>query len=357
MPSFAELHPIFNQVHTKTQQSAGLFLQARELAIDAIATLNSVNTGGDLLGEPIGEFEKAVEGLGKLAGQLATIPDKINPYLTNNGLPPFNPIDASYEDYVVAEKPEVSEKPEEAETSQGQEASGEAKATSRQYDLSFTEDIPPVDPNSWLGKGGDSRWGVNDSSFEKYAADAQFPDYYPGGLKGIIEEALSVNDTNVGLDIAGGSQARALRDLIESGTLTKGLVTNLEDLRAPEIKADTRVDHVAGDLALRKNWENIIRWQTTHAPEGLSLIMHKPFAGLQDLTPNAYEGAAHTLIDMLRPGGVFFTQVPSSLHAHPQALLATYRRLLKRPDVSEIIPSTRASFEAGKHAFAVIIKR
>lgn len=127
MPSFAELHPIFNQVHTKTQQSAGLFLQARELAIDAIATLNSVNTGGDLLGEPIGEFEKAVEGLGKLAGQLATIPDKINPYLTNNGLPPFNPIDASYEDYVATEKPEVPEKPEEAETSQGQEASGEAK--------------------------------------------------------------------------------------------------------------------------------------------------------------------------------------------------------------------------------------
>lgn len=226
----------------------------------------------------------------------------------------------------------------------------------REYDLSFVDDIPPVDPDSWLGTGGDARWGVNSSSFEDYATDAQFPDYYPGGLEGIIEEALGADSANVGMDIAGGSQARALRDLIDGGVLVKALVTNLEDLRTPETKADRRIDHIAGDLALRETWDTIIQWQAANAPDGLSLIMHKPFAGLQDFAPNVYERAAHTLVDMLRPGGIFFTQVPKSLHAQPKALLATYRRLLERPDVRGIIPSTRASFEAGKHAFGAIIK-
>lgn len=225
-----------------------------------------------------------------------------------------------------------------------------------EYDLSFVDNIPPVDPHSQLGIEGDGAWRVNNSTFQEYAADVQLSPYYPEGLEGIVEEALAAHDTNVGLDIAGGSQAQALRDLVDRGILTKGLVTNLEDLRTPETKADTRIDHIAGDLALRRTWDGIVTWQTTNAPEGLALVMHRPFGAMQDFPPAAYDGAAHTLLDMIRPGGVLFTQVPKRLFAWPPDALAIYRGLLERPDVDDIILSTRSSFDEGGQAYAVIIK-
>lgn len=109
MASFAELIPILDEVQSKTREGAGAFVEARNYAIDAIHILNSVNTGGDTLKDPISEFEKVVEGIGGLLEQLVSIPDMLNPYLINNGLPPFDPVDASVEEYVAPTPPPTEE--------------------------------------------------------------------------------------------------------------------------------------------------------------------------------------------------------------------------------------------------------
>lgn len=227
--------------------------------------------------------------------------------------------------------------------------------THNTHDLSFTNDMIPVDPGSRLGIEGDSVWRVNNSTIEEYAQDAQFPSY-PFGLLGILESATHPEQQNVGMDLAGGSQAVALRNLLDSGVLTKGLVTNYEDLRTPATKADTRIDHIAGDLADTQTWQSIIEWQNTNAPDGLSLIMHQPYRGLQNFIPSVYARGAHLLLDMLKPGGVFYTQVPSALHQRTSDLSAVYRDLRTRPDVREIIPSTRSPYEEGRNIYGIIIK-
>lgn len=224
-----------------------------------------------------------------------------------------------------------------------------------EYDLSFVDNIPPIEPSLQLGRGADTSWPVNNSTFRDYVGDVRLPDHYPDGLEDIIEEALLAGDHNVGLDIAGGSQAVALRDLIDRGLLDKGLVTNLEDLRSPDTKADTRIDHIAGDLALRQTWDGIIQWKTSNAPDGLALILYRPYGGLQGFPAHVYDRAAHTLLDMVRPGGMFFAQVPESLHSPKDRLLAAYRGLVKRPDVREIIPSTQP-VEEGEPTYSLIIK-
>jgi hypothetical protein len=236
------------------------------------------------------------------------------------------------------------------------------------YNLDFVDTIPPIRPNSRVGVIGDRSWGINDTPFRQYTADAVFP-HYPGGLEDIIQERIGYSDTNVGLDLAGGSQGRALRDLIKDGILTKGLVTNLEDLRTHNTKSDTRLNHIAGDLAIRQTWEDIIDWQAVHAPDGLSLIMHRPMGGLQHFSQSTYRRAAHTLVDMLRPGGIFFTQVPRysdpSRHSQPIRYDQLTRpniekticqELLARPDIEQIISTEPATLRPGKPHFSIIIK-
>ncbi len=50
-------------------------------------------------------------------------------------------------------------------------------------------------------------------------------------VKFIIDAQIGGESDNVGLDIAAGSDARALRDLLDSGVLRLALATNYEDRR------------------------------------------------------------------------------------------------------------------------------
>lgn len=224
-----------------------------------------------------------------------------------------------------------------------------------EYDLSFVDDMAVVDPTSVLAEDGDNAWRKNNSSFEEYMEDAPFPSHY-AGLIGIIDDAIRYDRSNVGMDLAGGSQGVALRDLLDEGLISKGLVTNYQDLRTPATKADKRVDHIAGDLAEIGTWHNIIQWQSQHAPDGFALIMHRPFGALQGFAPHVYTRAAHTLLAMLRPGGVLFTQVPKIFHAQSQELCTTYRNLRASPEVAKIIPSVRSPYSEGRNIFGAILK-
>lgn len=227
--------------------------------------------------------------------------------------------------------------------------------TRHTYDLSFVDDMPAVHPASRLIEEGDNAWRRNNSSFEEYMEDAPFPSHY-SGLIGIIDDVIGYDAGNVGMDLAGGSQGIALRDLLDEGLISKGLVTNYQDLRTAATKADKRVGHVAGDLAEVETWHNIIQWQSQHAPGGFALITYRPFGGLQGFAPHVYTRAAHTLLDMLRPGGLLFTQVPKIFHAQHKELCTAYRGLRANPDVAKIIPSARSPYYDGRNIFGVIIK-
>lgn len=204
-----------------------------------------------------------------------------------------------------------------------------------QYNLDFLNDATPVDNNTLLARRGDLCWGVNNSSFSDYAAEVEFMNY-PGGLRQILERHIGYSEDNTGLDLAGGSNGRALSDLIDDGILGKGLVTNLSDLQDIFPLADAAIDHVSGDLATEQVWHEIAAWQQTHAPDGINLIMHRPHAGLQDQPAKVYIRAAHQLLDMLCPGGILFSQVPYPL-LDASTSRAAYREFYSSPDIDSLI--------------------
>jgi hypothetical protein len=180
-------------------------------------------------------------------------------------------------------------------------------------------------------------WGTNDSDFEAYCVDLALPDN-PEGLGGIIEAQIGRSASNVGIDLAGGTEGVALRDLLRMGLLGKALVTNYATKPTED---DPRLDHIEGDLADRDTWTGILDWQQEHASDGLDLVMHRPVGGLQNFSPFVYTSAANLLLDMIKPGGVMFCQVPRSLTqgSGQLGLRIVCRRLAERDDIEEIIPS------------------
>jgi len=175
------------------------------------------------------------------------------------------------------------------------------------------------------------QWDVNDSSFARYAHRVEF--IYPScTLPELVVQQH--RDGDVGIDIAGGTNGRALRDLLDSGILSRALVTNFEDRRSEEVKADTRLDHIDGSLLLPATWSRIINWQRTNAPAGLGLVLHRPCGGLQGLPTEHYRRAADQLIDMLRPGGLLFAQVPAVIAR--RSLKEDIMRIQNRPDVARV---------------------
>lgn len=166
-------------------------------------------------------------------------------------------------------------------------------------------------------------WGFNTSTFDDYCSSfGKRTNYGIGfeeteGLREIVERQLGKSSANIGLDIAGGSQGTAIRSLVAEGIIGTGLVTNLFDTRTEETKADPSLHHISGDIVSRDTWIKIIEWKNEHTPEGFSLIVHRPVGALQGYPEPFYAGAAYLLIDMLSPGGVFFTQVPRSLRPNP----------------------------------------
>lgn len=201
-------------------------------------------------------------------------------------------------------------------------------------------------------KLGSEGWGFNNSNFDDYCASFGYRTEYGlgvqenEGLKDIIEKRIGQDPDNIGLDIAGGSDGVAIRDLIAEGIINAGLVTNLFDLRTEETKADDKLHHISGDIVSKETWEKIMEWKRSQAPNGFALIMHRPMGALQAYPAPFYVGAANFLLDMLRPGGVFFTQVPDSLRpnfAHDDniGLQAVCEAMQARPDIEDIAENSR----------------
>lgn len=187
-----------------------------------------------------------------------------------------------------------------------------------------------------LKEHGDQKWLVNSSTFADYSRRANLLGRV-SGLFDIINEQIGHSQDNVGIDIAAGSTPQALRDLLDCDLLSSALSTNFEDRRPRWIKRDARLDHIAGDLITPATWSRIAQWKDHNAPEGFALAMHRPVGGLQSLDARVYFGAAHMVLDMVRPNGLMFTQIPrgvsSSILPH---LCASIRA---RSDVANVITS------------------
>lgn len=157
------------------------------------------------------------------------------------------------------------------------------------------------------------RWSKNDSGFDDYCSRATEGGLYYLDLEAIVRSRLGRFTTNVALDIAGGTNGAALQDLLREGMIDRGILTNYLDRRDEPTKDNPYLEHIEGDILASSTWQRIISQSKRHAPDGLSLIMHRPVGALQDLPPRFYKEAAHLLLDMLRPGGILFSQVPLGL--------------------------------------------
>lgn len=206
---------------------------------------------------------------------------------------------------------------------------------------------------------GDALWKVNNSSLADYAARASFYGD-PGSLIEIIDDQIGQDEANAGLDIAAGSYARALRDLLDSGVIGRALATNYEDRRPLYVSRDERIGHVQGSLTEAGPWAGMRAWRDQHAPQGFALTMHRPVGGLQKLPYKTYFGAAHFILDMVRSHGMLFTQVPRSLVEDAVPLSYLCASIRERPDVRDIIvspPKPEGTFIDWADTYAVILKR
>lgn len=187
-------------------------------------------------------------------------------------------------------------------------------------DLSFLEGIKqtPLEAG-FLDECGDGEWTVNDSGLSSYFLNIYFPGLGLGPR--VVTERLGENATNVAMDLAGGSNGAALQDLIRIGAIGSGLLTNYEDRRCPATREISQISHIAGNLTHADTWERIIEWVTTKTEGGLDLILHRPMGGLQYLPTRFYSGAAQLLVELLKPGGIAFLQIPyllADVHDNPE---------------------------------------
>jgi hypothetical protein len=174
---------------------------------------------------------------------------------------------------------------------------------------------------------GDGRWKVNNTSMIHYGKFD--PSGEPSEYAKRHIDHLRSHTGGVALDVAGGHQGRAVRDLIDLGLVESGLVTNMEDLRERKTKRYTRLGHVAGDIIKAETWELIEGWKGRFAPQGFTSVTYRPYGALEDLPTEFYLGAAHTLLDWMAPKGVALLQIPNFF---PDSACED---ILKRADVSD----------------------
>ncbi len=191
----------------------------------------------------------------------------------------------------------------------------------------------------------DNFWNVNNSDIKDYSERARDMGRV-GGLTAVIVEQIGREESNAGLDIAAGSNAEALTDLLDAGVLGTALATNYSDRRSKSVRSDARLGHVKGGLTRRKTWNHIIGWKNEHAPDGFALVMHRPVGGLQQLPAETYKGVAHLLLDMLRPEGLMFTQIPRSLTAKRAEYVEICEGIKARADIDDIVWAPHPSHAA-----------
>lgn len=193
--------------------------------------------------------------------------------------------------------------------------------------------------------GTNDEWLCNNSPFERYFDGVSFQNHQEGPLQ-IIESQLEGLEHNVGIDIAGGANGVALRGLIKrQGLLEKGLVTNKFDTRDGKAQDVPELDHIDGNILLPETWEKILGWQRKNCPEGASLLMHRPVGGLQRLPTSFYMGAVHLGLDMVRPRGLAYIQIPKKLLGHRHGRRDNLRKICSsidaRDDVAKVIRPER----------------
>ncbi len=168
----------------------------------------------------------------------------------------------------------------------------------------------------------DSKWSENDRPLDTYL-DGFFDDKQ---LRDAFFDSIP-EEPGVALDVAGGKNGRAARDLLNLGVVTRALVTNYEDLREPEVKAIDRLDHSTGDLRRPPAWQRMEAWRKENAPDGFSVTMHMPRGGLQNLSDQYYVGAARQLIEWAAPSGLLLLQVPLSMSEQARETVASDQRI------------------------------
>lgn len=151
------------------------------------------------------------------------------------------------------------------------------------------------------------RWTVDDSGLDSYAKLVYFE---AGSAIDVIKEHMQSLPNSTGIDIAGGSNGIAIRQCVELGIVSQGVFTNHFDVRDATTK-ESGLHFIEGDLLVASTWEAIKNTQRQVAPEGFGLALHRPFGALQSQDLSFYSSMASKVIDMLKPRGIFFMQIPS----------------------------------------------
>lgn len=233
-------------------------------------------------------------------------------------------------------------------------------------DLAFLDSVAHLEGHAESFGPSIEKWGFNNPTFDDYCGSFGERTASIGeprdGLREIVERQIGHSPKNIGLDVAGGSQGTAIRSLVAEGIIGTGLVTNLFDTRTEETKEDLSLHHVDGDIVSKETWIKIIEWKKEHAPEGFALIMHRPIGPLQGYPETFYAGAANLLLDMLRPGGVFYTQVPGCLrpneaHDDNVGLQAVSKAIQARPDIGDIAGNSPYGYIYPSSNMVVITKK
>jgi hypothetical protein len=196
-------------------------------------------------------------------------------------------------------------------------------------------------------------WSVDDSSFNSYVDLVRFQ---RGFAKDLILERIDNDSTNVVLDIAGGSNGVAVRNLIDSELFGEGIFTNYVDNRSEETR-QSNVGFVAGDLRTSETWEALLSWQQYHAPDGFALVLHRPAGGLQDLCDDDYIKYTRTIMSMIKPGGLFYSQVPSHpLRPRSESSLQTIREGIRSIEGVVGIEVSDSAATLSDYQFCIISK-
>lgn len=202
----------------------------------------------------------------------------------------------------------------------------------------------------------DNFWNANNSNLNRYSSRL-FGRANTEALSGFLIQRIGKEKTNVGLDIAGGSNGVAMRALLRKGVLGEAAVTNLEDRRGFLARHNRHLHHIGGNLLLRSTWDTMSEWREEHAPDGLALVTHLPDGGLQELDPNWYGQALDTVIEWVRPGGLIITQVPSVLAPEHAPTAPQLQEIGEQLNARDNIASITVLPRAVEHYHAIIAIR
>lgn len=202
----------------------------------------------------------------------------------------------------------------------------------------------------------DDEWGVNDSTFLRYAervacASGGYPEDVIDGLK----QRFGTGGDHSVLDVAGGSNGRAVQDLLELGVMRNGLVTNFQDFRSSATRSVVELGHVSGNLSDVTTWKSIRAWRDRHAPDGFSLTTFFPVAALHEFSTRFYLNRLGELLDMAMPGGLLLLTVPEPVQnlMSEESYMCT---LDQKPAVAKVEFAPRLSFTQCKPYYVTIEK-